>query len=349
MDKVITETIGLDLGDRRSSYCVVDQPTGEVREEGQVGSTPTELGAFFARWPAARVVMEAGGHSPWASRLAAQRCPEALVANPRTLTFIFGSQRKSDRVDARSLAKVGRLDTSLLSPVVHRSQKAQTDLATVRLRKTLVEARTKLVNALRCTIKSLGYRLPKHAAKSLGLEALPEVPEELRTAARPMLGAIGELTERIKAYDKQVAKLAEKRYPVTKALHQVGGVGVLTALAYVLTLEDPARLRVSRDAGAFFGLVPKRDQSGQTDKQLGITKGGDALVRTLLVQCAQRILGPFGEDSALRRHGLHLAQRGGKAAKKRAVIAVARKLAVLLHCLWVTGEAYEPLRAARTA
>jgi transposase len=349
MNKAITETIGLDLGDRRSSYCVVDQPTGEVREEGQVASTPTELGQFFSRWPAARVVMEAGGHSPWASRLAAQRCPEALVANPRTLKFIFGNPRKSDRVDARALAKVGRVDTSLLSPVLHRSQKAQTDLAAVRLRKTMVEARTKLVNALRCTIKSLGYRLPRHDAKSLGPATLPEVPEELRTAARPMLGAIGALTERIEAYDKQVERLAKKNYPQTAALHQVDGVGALTAVAYVLTLEDPGRLRVSRDAGAFFGLVPKRDQSGQTDKQLGITKGGDALVRTLLVQCAQRILGPFGEDSALRRHGLHLAQRGGKAAKKRAVIAVARKLAVLLHRLWVTGEAYEPLRAARPA
>jgi transposase len=349
MDKAITETIGVDLGDRRSSYCVLEQHAGQVREEGQVESTPQGMAQFFRRWPGARVVLEAGGHSPWASRLAAQHCTEALVANPRALKFIFANQRKSDPVDARALAKVGRLDTSLLSPVVHRGLRAQQDLVTVRLRRSLVEARTKLVNALRGTIKSLGYRLPKHAAKCVGLRRLEEVPEELRTVVRPLLGAIDELSERIGAYDKRIERLATKSYPVTAQLQQVGGVGVLTALAYVLTMETPGRLRTSRDAGAYFGLVPRRDQSGATDKQLGITKAGDRLVRTLLVQGAHRILGPFGEDSALRRQGLHLAGRGGKAAKKRAVIAVARKLAVLLHRLWVTGEVYEPLRAARTA
>ena len=321
MGKVITETIGVDLGDSRSQYCVLDHATGEVREEGQVASTPAGFSAFFGRWPGARVVLEAGGHSPWASRLAAERCAEALVANPRALKFIYANQRKSDTVDARALAKVGRVDTGLLSPVVHRGPKAQADLAVLRLRRALVEARTKLVNALRGTIKSLGYRMPKHGAQSLGLAHLSEVPEELRVVARPLLGAVGELTERIRACDKQVERLAKKRYPVTSLLQQVGGVGVLTALAYVLTIEDPQRLRTSRDAGAYLGLVPRRDQSGQTDKQLGITKAGDGLVRTLLVQGAHRILGPFGEDSALRRHGLHLAARGGRHASARRMAA----------------------------
>lgn len=349
MNKAITETIGVDLGDRRSSYCVLDQVTGEVREEGQVESTPQAMSAFFMRFPGGRAVLEAGGHSPWVSRIAAQRCAEALVANPRALAFIYGNHRKSDRVDARALAKVARVDTSLLSPVVHRSAQAQADLALVRLRRALVEARTKLINALRGTIKSMGHRLPKRAAKCVNEEHLPEVPQELRQVVKPLLQAIGLLTTRIRAYDKRIEALSKKTYKPTAVLRQVDGVGVLTAFAYVLTMEDPSRLRRSRDAGPYFGLSPRRDQSGSVDKQLGISKHGDGLVRTLLVQCAHRILGPFGKDSALRRHGLALAARGGPAAKKRAVIAVARKLAVLLHRLWTTGEAYAPLRGAKSA
>jgi transposase len=283
------------------------------------------------------------------SRIAAQRCAEALVANPRALAFIYGNHRKSDTEDARALAKVARVDTSLLSPVVHRSAQAQADLALVRLRRSLVEARTNLVNALRGTIKSTGHTLPKRAAKCTSEEQLPAVPPELRQVVKPLLQAIGGLTTRIRAYDKRIEMLSKKKYAPTAVLRQVDGVGVLTAFAYVLTMEDPSRLRRSRDAGPYFGLSPRRDQSGSVDKQLGISKHGDGLVRTLLVQCAHRILGPFGTDSALRRHGLALAARGGPGAKKRAVIAVARKLAVLLHRLWTTGAAYVPLWGARGA
>jgi len=114
----------------------------------------------------------------------------------------------------------------------------------------------------------------------------------------------------------------------------------------VLTLEDPGRFRQSRAVGPYLGLCPRRDQSGGRDAQLRITKRGDAMLRRLLVSGAQYILGPFGPDTDLRRWGLRLAARGGKNAKKRAVVAVARKLATLLHRLWVSGATYQPLRAA---
>ena len=132
-------------------------------------------------------------------------------------------------------------------------------------------------------------------------------------------------------------------------LKQLKGVGDLIATAYVLTIEDPHRFRKSRDAGCFVGLQPGRRNSGESEPQMRISKEGDEYLRTLLVQGAHYILGPFGEDSDLRRWGKKLAARGGKNAKKRAVVAVARKLAVLLHRLWVSGEVYEPLRNSQKA
>ena len=116
----------------------------------------------------------------------------------------------------------------------------------------------------------------------------------------------------------------------------------ITALAFILTLERADRFKKSRDVGSYVGLTPKRDQSGQSDKQLGITKAGNAELRRLLVGCAQYILGYYAKDCDLRRVGLKLAARGGKNAKRRAVVAVARKLAVLMHHLWATGETYDP-------
>ena len=139
-------------------------------------------------------------------------------------------------------------------------------------------------------------------------------------------------------------KIARESYPQVALLKQVKGVGTQIALTYVLTLDDPHRFLKSRDVGCFLGLKPGRRDSGQSQPQMHISKEGDSLLRTLMVQGAHYILGPFGEDCDLRRWGLKLAERGGKNAKKRAIVAVARKLAVLLHKLWVSGEVYEPLR-----
>ena len=126
-------------------------------------------------------------------------------------------------------------------------------------------------------------------------------------------------------------------------LKQVKGVGTLIALTFLLTLEDPHRFGKSRDVGGYLGLQPGRRNSGKSEPQLHISKEGDPYLRTLLVQGAQHILGPFGVDCDLRRWGLKLAERGGKSGKKRAIVATARKLAVLLHHLWVSAEVYEPL------
>jgi transposase len=236
------------------------------------------------------------------------------------------------------LARLARIDPALLGPVRHRSAKAQIHLTVIRARAGLVSARTALVNAARGLTKSYGERLQKCGTQQMNRESAKGLSEELRDALEPLLAEIESLNARIVEYDRRIEQIAKEIYPPVALLKQVKGVGTLIALTYVLTLVDPHRFRRSRDAGCFVGLRPRRRNSGQSQPQLHISKEGDRYLRTMLVQGAHYILGPFGEDSDLRRWGMRLAERGGKNAKKRAVVAVARKLAVLLHKLWVSGE-----------
>jgi len=216
-------------------------------------------------------------------------------------------------------------------------------MALIRSREALVSARTQLVNHVRGAVKSFGGRLPKCPARSFHNKAAEHIPEALRPALGPVLETIRSLTQRIRDYDRRLETVAKESYPETELLRQVEGVGPLTALTFVLTLEDPYRFEKSRSVGACLGLVPARDQSGGKDPQKRISKEGDETLRKLLVGNSHYILGPFGSDSDLRRHGEKIASRGAKNAKKRAAVAVARKLSVLLHHLWVSGEAYDPL------
>ena len=336
-------TIGMDLGDRISHYCVLNE-AGEVIWESKLPTTPQGIEEVFSKLPRSRVAFETGTHSPWVSRQMTQLGYEVIVAHARNVQLISESSRKDDRLDARTLARLARIDPGLLSPVRHRSAKAQIHLTVIRARATLVSARTALVNAARGLTKSYGARLPKCGSEQINREIAQGLSQELRDALDPLLAEIESLNERIAEYDRRIEKVAKEVYPEAALLRQVKGVGPLIALTYILTLDDPYRFRCSRDAGCFVGLRPGRRNSGMSEPQMHISKEGDRYLRTLLVQGAHYILGPFGQDSDLRRWGLKLAERGGKNAKKRAVVAVARKLAVLLHKLWVSGEVYEPLR-----
>jgi transposase len=238
------------------------------------------------------------------------------------------------------------VDPKLLYPLKHRDEESQAHMALIRSREALVGTRTQLVNHVRGTVKSFGARLPKCPARSFHKRAPEHIPEALRPALGPILEQIGSLTERIRQYDRELETLCQEHYPQTQLLRQVEGIGPLTALTFVLTLEDPYRFERSRSVGAYLGLVPATDRSGERDPQKRISKEGDEMLRKLLVGSAHYILGPFGSDSDLRRHGEKIAARGGKNAKKRAAVAVARKLCVLLHRLWVTAEVYEPLHDA---
>src|SRR6266705_279781 len=338
-----TVTIGMDLGDRFTYYCILDE-AGEVMVEQKLPTTKQAMKHVFGAMPSSRVALETGAHSPWVSRQLTQLGHEVIVAHARNVRLIGESSRKDDRRDARTLARWARIDPQLLSPVRHRSAEAQVHLTVIRARAALVGARTALVNAARGLAKSYGERLRKCGTQQVRRDLAAGLSVELRAALEPLLEEIESLSQRIATYDRQIEQIAQKNYPEVSLLQQVKGVGTLIALTYVLTLEDPHRFRRSRDVGCYLGLRPGRRNSGSSQPQLHISKEGDRYLRTLMVQGAHYILGPFGEDSDLRRWGLRLAERGGSNAKKRALIAVARKLSVLLHKLWVSGEVYQPLR-----
>jgi transposase len=341
-------TAGLDLGDKYSYLCLVDQESGEIVEEGRLRTNPETFKRRFAsERPPMRIAIEAGTHSPWVSRVLEECGHEVLVANARKTRLIYANKRKTDEIDAENLARLARVDPKLLYPLKHRGEDAQAHMAIVRSREALVGSRTQLVNHVRGAVKSFGARLPKSPAVSFHNKAHEHIPEALLLALGPILETIGSLTRRIREYDRRLEAIAKEHYPETELLRQVEGVGPLTALTFVLTVEDPHRFEKSRTVGAYLGLVPARDQSGDRDPQRRISKEGDEMLRKLLVSCAHYILGPFGSDSDLRRHGEKIAARGGKNAKKRAVVAVARKLSVLLHSLWISAEVYEPLRNTR--
>jgi transposase len=337
-------TIGIDVGDKLSHVCVMDR-AGAVSEESRLATTPAALDRRFRGCGPFRIAFEVGPHSLWMERLLKELNHDVIVANPRKLRLIYENDSKSDRVDAEYLARLARLDPKLLAPVKHRGAKAQRARATLNARAALVEARTKLVNTIRGQVKSTGERLPSCSAESFASRVAAHVPQALVGSIAPLIEVVADLTQKIRDYDKQLERIAATDFPHSALLRQVSGVGPITSLAYVATIEDPARFKNGRAVGAYLGLRPRKDQSGDSDPQKRITKAGDPALRSLLVQSGHYILGPFGPDTDLRRWGLKLAARGGKAAKKRAIVAVARKLAALLRRLWMTAEVYEPLRS----
>jgi transposase len=340
-------TIGLDISDRFTEAYAIDEH-GEWVESWRMPTKPEALRRGLSRYPGARVVLEVGCHSPWISRQLEAEGFEVIVANPRRVRLIAESDKKSDCFDAEQLARLGRMDPGLLSPIVHRGERAQRDRVLVLARDGLVRARTQLINQVRGFAKSLGSRLPSSSSDAFAKRVREAVPEDLFPGLPTMLRMIEQLTAEVRSMNREVERLCKERYAETGVLRQIAGVGALTALTFMLTLEDPHRFAKSRDVGAYLGLRPRQRDSGGHRPQLRITKAGDALLRRLLVTSAHYILGPFGPDTDLRRFGLRLAERGGKAAKKRAAVAVARKLAVLLHRLWITGEAYQAIGYGRS-
>ena len=252
--------------------------------------------------PRCRIALETGMHSPWISWMLTEFGHEVIVAHARNVRLIGESRKKDDRIDAQTLARLARIDPQLLSPVKHRSAKAQADLTVIRARAGLVRARTALVNTARGLAKSYGERLRGCNARNLNAEKAEGLSPELQAALGPLLAASEALSEQIAEYNKRLERLAEQSYLQVTQLKQIKGVGTLIALTYMLTLEDAQRFRKSRDVGCYLGLQPGRRNSGQSEPQMQISKEGDPYLRTLLVQGAQHILGPFGADcdSALR-------------------------------------------------
>jgi len=338
-------TVGLDLGDRASRYCILDE-AGNKAIEDQLPTTKTGLDSVFAKMAPCRIALEVGTHSPWVSRHLAGLGHEVIVANPRKVRLITQSVKKNDRMDAEQLARLARVDPKLLSPIRHRGPEAQADLAVIRARAALVDCRTELINTARGLAKPMGDRLKRCDADYVKESLAEGVSEATQNVIRPVLKSVEEINRQIAVFDRQIQEIG-KRYPESKVLKQVYGVGTLIALTYMLTIEDPDRFAHSRDVGPYLGLTRKLRDSGDSQPELGISKAGDGLLRRLLVQAAHCILRQGGPESDLRAWGMTKVQAGGgkkgsKRRKKKAAVAVARKLAVLLHRLWVTGEVYDP-------
>jgi transposase len=333
-------TIGLDLGDVTSRYCILDE-AGEKVSEDRLPTTKVGLSSLFGKMPPSRIALEVGTHSPWVSRHLAGMGHEVIVANPHKVKLITQSVRKNDQIDAEQLARLARVDPKLLSPIQHRGPAAQADLAVIRARAELVDGRTGLINCARGLAKPMGERLKKCDADQVKGSLADGLSEEVKKVIGPLLKSVEEISKQIGVYDERIEEIG-KRYPEMKLLTQVHGVGTLIALTYILTIEDAQRFEHSRDVGPYLGLQPKQRDSGDSKPQLGISKSGDQLLRRLLVQGAHCILRKGAPDSDLQAWGLPRLQSGGKSAKKRTVVAIARKLAVLLHRLWVTGEVYDP-------
>lgn len=345
---ILTE--GLDLGDQESVTCLIDESC-RIVGRGRIKTTAEELTAHFGQGRLRRVVLEASTHSPWVGRLIKDLGHELIVANPRHVHLIANNQRKNDHNDAELLARMGRADPELLSPVTPRSEQQQDDLSLIRQREGFVRSRTREINIQRSLVKSTGDRLPSCSAESFHRKITAKsVSARLWDLLEPGVTVVECLSLQIKVCDDKLETIGRKRYPQIERLQKIHGVGPVVALAYVLTLGDPSRFSRSREVGAYIGLVPAQKQSSQSNPQLSITKCGNTYLRCLLVNAAQRILQKRSPDCALKQHGLRIYQAQGETriAKRKAVIAVARKLAVIMHRVWVSGQEYDPFHGAKT-
>ena len=344
--RLLNAVVGIDLGDKKHAVCVLDE-AGKIFEEVTISNTRASLAKLVERYPGALVAIEVGSHSPWLSRYLAELGCQVVVANARKMRAIYDNPRKSDELDARMLAKLARADVSLLHPIEHVSESAQRDLSWIKLRDNLVRQRADVISAVRNILKSLGIPLPSPSTACFAKRArllLEDNEPEMLAAAEPSLQVIDVMTQKIRELDREIERLCEEQYPETARLREIRGIGAIASLTFLLTIGDPNRFERPRDVGAYLGLVPKRDQSGGTDKSLRISKWGNAYLRRLLVGSANYLLGPFGEECDLRTQGLKLAERGGRGARKKAVVAVARKLAVVMMAIWRQGSEYRPHR-----
>jgi len=331
--------IGLDLSDKTSDFCVIDAD-GKVIERGKIKNRAKDMALFAGRFAGAQLALECGSQA-WIPEVLAEHGLDVTVCDPGCLSDLLRLGRKNDRNDAEALARRLRADPEMLRPVTPKSPEQRLELSVVRMRETMVNARVALVQLARAKAKEFGVLLAACETDQMSqeLEMVDGPLGEVLGYLKPTLDAI---TATIEELDQKIEEMAVK-HQGTKRMTQVNGVGNLTALTLCLVLGEAGRFLKSRDVGAYLGLVPRQMQSGLSSPNLGISRRGDRYMRVLLVQCAHVILQDRAKDSDLKRYGARVMARNG-GNRKKAAVAVARKLAVLLHRLWVSGEKYEPLR-----
>jgi len=335
--------IGIDIGDNTNFICVLNK-RGDIVNEVEVSNTKDAMKKFIRPFKKYKLALEACSHSLWLQMLLSDdKEREVFVSNPRKVRAISDNIKKSDPEDARLLARLVRSDTELLSPIQLRDIGTQQDLMHIKSREMLIRTKGDLVRHVRGVLKPFGLKLPKEVTSdNFHKEAKNHIPKEYLRILNPLLNSIKNLVLDIAKYDKKIKSLIKIKYPETNNLQTMNGVGPLTALTFILVIGDPTRFKKSRDVGAYLGLTPRRDQSGDQDKSLPITKAGDVRLRCLLVNCSHHILGVFGKESQIRSWGLKIAgESGNKIRKKKAVIAVSRKLAVIMHSMLISGKPFE--------
>lgn len=338
------QVIGLDLSDEKADFCMVDGRKRVLRR-GSIELVRPALEEFFRAIEPCRVVLETCGQSAWVAKVIRSCGHEAFVVDPRRLELLTKSSKKTDRNDARLLAEMGRLDVEMLHPVHEKSDGTLAIRVELNARAQLVRTRTRLINLVRGALKLFGEQPPKCSSDVFHQRV--HLPEILEPALGPILAVLAGLQAELEKYDKHVVECC-KRFPQTELFRGIHGVGPIVALSFVAAIEKVERFKSSRAVGAYFGLTPKKDQSGKSDPSLRISKEGDGTVRSLLVSAATHALRKSAPDSDLKRFGRRIAQSGTPRDKGRARIAVARKLATLMHRIWVTGEIYQPLRTQQT-
>lgn len=333
------EHCGIDLHLKSSEVCVLDE-AGAVTERAHIPTTEKAFRRWFGGREKMRICIEASGLSPWVGRILSELGHEVIVANAQRVRLIAESTLKNDTMDAETLARLVRMDPGLVRPIRHRSEETQRLRGMLRVRRTLVNNRTACLNTARGLLRSFGYRTPGQRPERLARALTTgKVPEALCGLVAPLVVTALELDEKVGALDSEVIE-AGRAFPEVARFQRVPGIGPLVALSYVLCLEDPNRFPSSRDIPSFLGLRPVMRESAERSRFGRITRHGDAEMRRLLVQAAHGCL-RSRQDSDLKRWAEQLA---GRIGKKKAIVALARKLAVVLHHLWLSGEDYQALR-----
>jgi len=350
MGKYSTEFfVGMDVSDKSVEIFILPKESEEGKSL-KVKNDQRSLLAFaesFERPSRVKLALETGTHSSWQAEMLRSKGIETVVANARDLRMIWGSEKKDDREDAKKLARLLRADPKLLHGVEVKGKARRDALAVLKARDCLVRCRTKLINTVRGLLKSEGVESAELKPENFGAKAERLVPQELRAALKPLIGQIARMSCELKAYDKKLEAMM-KAFDGCKEVSQIKGVGPVTSLSFVLTVGEAGRFQNGSRLASYVGLTPRRDQSGELDCQCHITKAGSKLLRRNLVQAAHYMMGAFGDkDCDLRKFGERIAARGGKNAKKRAVVAVARKLAVLMLKLWKSKAEYDPQYSRR--
>lgn len=344
-------TIGADVSDRTTKICVMTKAEGGERRivvETTCATTKAgfeeALSKFDRSWP---VVFETGTHCRWMDRLFKEMGFKTIVGNPGKIPSITKSNTKNDRNDARELARLAIADPAMLHPVFLRDEVYQQMLRFHHSRNMLISQRTQTINQIRGFAKSMGHRIECSSTEKFHELSKADWPRELEECAWPLMGVLKTVNLKIKAYDRLIERLAERPEfkPMVERVRVVYGVGVIGSTVFVAAIGGrPDRFDHTRDIGAYLGMIPKQDQSGDDDKQLHITHAGADIVRATLVECAGVVMMSNAKDTDLKLKGLRIAMHGGGIAKKKAKVAVARALAVTMLAMLKDPEReYVPL------